>query len=516
MGLFTPRPKREGFADAAARGLFSLETELAAALRGLAARILAPARDDIRAAAGDFVQLNPPAGTVPTVMLPSPADNPAEVVAVALEVAGSFRALSSGFLVNATAAAVFTEIGLYSFKSDGKRGWWVTPPAGGVPDADYGDIVVSLAGTLWAIDTAAVSNAKLATAAANTIKANATAGVASPGDLAIAAESVVGRTSGNLQAITSAVQTALIRAAGSVFWAAAAADQVLRRSGAGDLGFGTLVTGNIGNSQVTYAKVQDGTGFSLVGKATTGAGANADIVAGADTLCGKAGAGNVAFATMVTAQCGNNQITNAKRAQMAQRTWSGNSTLATADPADNSCQTMRETVSGGVLSQTTSQTATAAVTNLTTGAYTIPANTAEVGTAYVLEAQFYCGRGATATATSVIIEFLIGGAVARTLTIPINVAASAVRSGWARAWITFRTVGAGGTAMATLEADSDAPSGTAGTSMIFVNPTPAAAAPATSGIATTASVALELRMRLSAATATVFLHMLHSTYDKKR
>lgn len=84
----------------------------------------------------------------------------------------------------------------------------------------------------------AATYAKFQQGAANTMIANATAGVANFADLAISAESIPARTSGNISQLTSAVQTALIRAAGSLFFAAAAAGQSLRRSIAGgDLGF---------------------------------------------------------------------------------------------------------------------------------------------------------------------------------------------------------------------------------------------------------------------------------------
>lgn len=111
-----------------------------------------------------------------------------------------------------------------------------------------------------------VTNALSAQMAANTIKANATAATADAQDVSIAAESVVGRTSGNLQAITSAAQSILMRAAGSVFWGAAAADQVLRRSGSGDLGFGTLVTANIGDGQITLAKLANLAAGTVIGR----------------------------------------------------------------------------------------------------------------------------------------------------------------------------------------------------------------------------------------------------------
>ena len=54
---------------------------------------------------------------------------------------------------------------------------------------------------------------------------------------------------------------------------AAGADSVLRRSGSGDLAFGTIVTNNIGDDQVTYAKVQDVSATDrILGRSTAGAG----------------------------------------------------------------------------------------------------------------------------------------------------------------------------------------------------------------------------------------------------
>jgi hypothetical protein len=122
------------------------------------------------------------------------------------------------------------------------------------------------------LEDGAVTNPKAADMAANTIKANPTAALADPQDFAVVAESVVGRTSGNFQNITSSVQSALIRGAGSMFWATAAADQVMRRSGSGDLGFGTLVTNNIGDNQVTFPKIEDIATARILGRVTAGAG----------------------------------------------------------------------------------------------------------------------------------------------------------------------------------------------------------------------------------------------------
>lgn len=90
--------------------------------------------------------------------------------------------------------------------------------------------------------------------AANSFLANATAASAVPVALTVAAESIPVRTSGNLTTLASAVQTALIRAAGSLFFAAATAGQHLRRSLAGgDLGFSALEVGAQGTPIVANA-----------------------------------------------------------------------------------------------------------------------------------------------------------------------------------------------------------------------------------------------------------------------
>lgn len=209
-----------------------------------------------------------------------------------------------------------------------------------------------------------------------------------------------------------------------------------------------------------------------------------------------------------------NGILATKQAQMGAFTFKGNNTNAASNELDLTRQQMREANAGGVLTQTTSQTQTASVTNLTNGTYSIPANFPEAGSVYEVEGLFYAGRGATVTATNLIIELLINAVVIRTLTIAINVTASAVRSGSFKGRISIRTIGAGGTAMVTLESDTDLANGTAGTSQLFVDPAPAAAAPATTAIDTTVARTVELRMRLSAATATVFVHMLHCNTRK--
>lgn len=63
-----------------------------------------------------------------------------------------------------------------------------------------GDVTKVAGGTALTIPNNTVDNARLADMAANTIKANATAGTADPADLAVGANTVVGRVAGNIVA----------------------------------------------------------------------------------------------------------------------------------------------------------------------------------------------------------------------------------------------------------------------------------------------------------------------------
>ena len=64
---------------------------------------------------------------------------------------------------------------------------------GSLVDGVYGDITVSTGTTVWTINNGVVTNVKLATMAANTVKANATALAATPTDIALSASQLFGR-----------------------------------------------------------------------------------------------------------------------------------------------------------------------------------------------------------------------------------------------------------------------------------------------------------------------------------
>ena len=95
-----------------------------------------------------------------------------------------------------------------------------------------------------------------------------------------------------------------------------------------------VATGSIENDAVTYAKLVNSAGFNVIGKATTGAGDPADIVAGDETVLGRTGAGNIAFAALATGQVANDAITNAKLANVNTATFKGRTTAASGDPED--------------------------------------------------------------------------------------------------------------------------------------------------------------------------------------
>lgn len=219
---------------------------------------------------------------------------------------------------------------------------------------------------------------------------------------------------------------------------------------------------------------------------------------------------------VTNAKIATNTIDATTQAQMATFTTKGNNTTATANEVNTTALQHAEYTSGGVLTLTTAQTQTASVTNVTAGTYTIPANFAIAGSEYGFEAWLYTGRGATTTATNVIIELLVNGTAVRTVTLAINVATNINRQIQVEGKITIRTIGAGGTMLVSLRTLDDCVAAAAGVAAMTLNPAPSATSPATTAIDTTVTRSLELRARLSATTATCYVHMTHCTISKTR
>jgi hypothetical protein len=100
-----------------------------------------------------------------------------------------------------------------------------TLPTARLPAFGSGDVSFAASGGAGTIANDAVTNAKAANMAANTIKANATASTADPADLAVGTNTVVGRVAGNIVA----AQLATAQVADNAIDNAKAADMATAR-----------------------------------------------------------------------------------------------------------------------------------------------------------------------------------------------------------------------------------------------------------------------------------------------
>ena len=120
---------------------------------------------------------------------------------------------------------------------------------------------------------------------------------------------------GDAQKISNHAATSVIgRSVDSVGVAAdivAGANGVLRRAGTGALSFSTLVTGNIGDSAVTNAKLAQMAAQTVKGRAAD-TGTPQDIVAGSNGVLRRSGTGNLEFGTLVAGNIASDAITTDK------------------------------------------------------------------------------------------------------------------------------------------------------------------------------------------------------------
>ena len=284
-----------------------------------------------------------------------------------------------------------TAANLFFVNNDGATGWTqVGPGAAGAgdeitvngvaaTDADFDDATpaapAGAVNVIWQKDAAApdnisahvaanaVVNTVLADMAANTVKARAAGTTGDPGDVAVGANTVLGRKGANIVAET--IITAQI-ADDQVTFAKMqnlTTDRLMGRDTAlaGDpeeitVGGGLEFTGSVGIQRsaltgdvtapagsnattisanaVLDTMLRDSAAFSVIGRAAGTVGDPADIVAAADQVLAKAGAGNVIFQAVATAMVANDAITFAKMQDIATDRLVGRDTALAGDPEE--------------------------------------------------------------------------------------------------------------------------------------------------------------------------------------
>jgi hypothetical protein len=178
-----------------------------------------------------------------------------------------------------------------------------------IAGTDYGDITTSADGATWTIDAGVVTLAKMADIATGTFIGRNTAATGVPEVLTIA----TAKTMLDLTGTNSGDQTITLTS---------------DVTGTGTGSFATTIASNV----VTYAKMQQASvGYTIMGKATTGAGNYAQITAGTDSVLRRSASGDLGFGTLVTNHLGANIVTYAKIQTMATQTFLGRTTAATGN-----------------------------------------------------------------------------------------------------------------------------------------------------------------------------------------
>lgn len=368
-------------------------------------------------------------------------------------------------------------------------GWRVLDPSG-----QFKQSIAAGAGS--------IALTSLATQAANTIVANATAGVASPTAVAVSAQGVLLRAAGNLTDTTAAASTALTRGA------------------AGNLGFQALELATLATQAAN----------SAVANATAGVASPTAITAAASTALCRGAAGNIAFQALeiatLASQAANTVLANATggaavmtavaiAAQSLLARAAGNLVALTATAAQflgrNLTGDLSFQLKGLVASNTTMPAATNATTNLTCGgSFSIPANTLEAGAVYRVTGEWHYVHTAAATPT-ITIEFLINAVVIAAVTRVITpIATAANYTGTLIATLRCQTTGAGGTCVVNLDSKDSVQTFARGS----IENTPNTAAPATTAIDTTVARTIELRIRMTTAVAANTLTVVHGYIEK--
>ncbi len=168
-------------------------------------------------------------------------------------------------------------------------------------------------------------------------------------------------------------------------------------------------------------------------------------------------------------------------------------------------------VVGYALTLTTQQTVNGATTNLTAGTLLVPANSLAVGSEFEFRGLIHTARGATATASNVVVQLVAAG-VTKQVTIATTVVNGDLGYAILMGRMTVRTAGAGGTFMPTLQVEHVIATAAGGNpavidARVIQDPAPSVAVVAASAINTTVDQTLELRAGFSAGVANLIMHM---------